>query len=153
MRRTIEVRAGSRARERITLVATGRAPASGLPVEPPRGRTIEGDGNLIGGAIGGYAVAGAGLVVMAIFGGLTAAEHGQLTEGCGATRSCTPAAVSDANAFALVSDVGLGVALTGAAVGTILLAMGLSAGGSGEHTTLIPWVAPDSAGGMMRARF
>lgn len=153
-RRTIEVRARGRAREQVPLVASGsaQAPTEGGGAQPTRAPTGP-DRGLIGGAIGGYAIAGVGLIVMAVFGGLTAAEHGDLAEGCGATRTCTSTDVADANTFALVSDVGLGVAVAGAVVGTILLAVGLSTDSSGEEATLTPWATPDGVGAIVRARF
>ena len=153
-RRTIEVRARGRAREQVSLVANGFAQASteGGGAQPTSSPT-DPDGGLIGGAVGGYAFAAAGLVVMAVFGGLTVAEHGELAEDCGATRTCTPTDIADAKTFALVSDVGLGVAVGAAVVGTILLAVGLSADSSEEQATLTPWATPDGIGVVARARF
>src|SRR5690606_18542139 len=96
LRRTFELRAGSRARERVTLVATGSTTTTDRPGAT---RTTGGSDGLISGAIGAFVVAGAGLVTMAIFGGLTATEHSELAARCGMTRSCTPADVADANTF------------------------------------------------------
>lgn len=159
MRRTLEMRGGGRARERITLVPASGAAALSGSADPEasmtRGATSSGpDDGLIGTAIGAYAVAGAGAVVMAIFGGLTASSHSALAEGCGATRSCTPADVAETNTFALVSDVSLGVTLAGAVVGSVLLAVGLSAsGGSEQRATLTPWITPEGAGAVGQLRF
>src|SRR5690606_29178158 len=89
-----------------------------------------------------------------IFGGLTASSHSALAEGCGATRSCTPADVAETNTFARVSDVSLGVTLAGAVVGSVLLAVGLSAsGGSEQRATLTPWITPEGACAVEQLRF
>lgn len=159
MQRTLQIRAGARARERIVLVPTGEEVASTDAASPSVSGGSEpaaagSDDGLLGSAIGAYAVAGVGAVVMAAFGGLTIAEHGALSEGCGATSSCTPSDVADANTFALVSDIGLGVALAGAVVGTVLLIVGLSGdGGSEEQATLTPWFTADGGGAAARVRF
>lgn len=160
MRRTLELRRGARARERVVLVPAGDQAAEHIESQPearvetrlePSGGADDG---LIGAAIAGYAVAGAGAIVMAIFGGLTAAEHGALAEGCGATRSCSPSDVADTNTFALVGDVGLGVALAGAVAGSVLLAIGLASGDdASEQATVIPWITPDGAGAVGHLRF
>lgn len=112
------------------------------------------DGGLVAGAIGGYAVAGAGAVLMAIFGSLALTEDAALREGCGATASCTPAQVANADTFALVSDIGLGVAIAGAVAGTVLLVLGLSSsGGSSERASVAPWLGPNGGGLVAQGRF
>ena len=80
-------------------------------------------------AIAGFSVAAVGLVTAAIFGPLTVAEDSSLSEGCGATRSCTDSELSTMRSFAVVTDVALGVSLAGAVVGVIFLVVG---GGEGE---------------------
>jgi tetratricopeptide (TPR) repeat protein len=113
------------------------------------------DGGLLGGAIASYAVGGAGLVVMAVLGGLAMAEDAALAAGCGASASCSDAEVADANTFALASDIGLGVGAAGVAVGTILLVVALSSGGasSAEDVSVLPWVSPEGAGLVAGGRF
>jgi tetratricopeptide (TPR) repeat protein len=111
-----------------------------------------GDG-LMAGAIASYAVAGAGLVVMSIFGGLALSEDSALRSGCGATASCTPEQVANADTFALVSDIGMGVAIAGAATGTVLLILGLGSSGSSDQAVVAPWVAPEGGGVSTRVRF
>lgn len=112
------------------------------------------DDGLLAGAIAGYAIAGAGAALMGIFGGLALGEESSLASGCGAAGTCSDAQVADANTFALVSDVGLGVALAGAATGTVLLVMALTGDRSGSETASVtPWLAPDSAGISTRVRF
>lgn len=120
------------------------------PADPGPGPAPAGgpDGGLLGVAIASYAAGGAGLVVMAVLGGLALAEDAALAAGCGASASCSDAEVADANTFALASDVGLGVGVAGVAVGTVLLVVALSSGGasSAGEVSVLPWVSPEGAG-------
>lgn len=132
--------------------------ATNAPDEaPPSGATPSAatrtDDGLMTGAIIGYAVAGAGAVVMGVFGGLALAEESELASGCGELGTCSDAEVADANTFALVSDVGLGVALAGAAAGTVLLIMALAGGSSAETAWVSPWLSPQGAGVSTGVRF
>lgn len=62
--------------------------------------------------------------------------------------------MANADTFALVSDVGMGLAVAGAAVGTVLLVLGLSASAeSGQQAVVAPWLSPEDAGIVTRARF
>jgi tetratricopeptide (TPR) repeat protein len=124
--------------------------AAPSPAEPASGP----DGGLLAGALAGYGVALAGGVLMGVFGGLALSEDAALADGCGATASCTDEQVADANTFALVSDVGLGLAAAGAAAGTVLLILGLSSSGADEdRASVAPWLAPEGAGVVTRGRF
>lgn len=136
-----------------------RERASGVvstTTEPPE-RTPGGaggmDGGLLAGTIAGYGVAGVGLVLMGVFGGMALSEDSALREGCGATASCTPAQVADADTFALVSDIGLGLAIAGAAAGTILLVLGLTSSSSSERALVAPWLTPEGGGVATRVSF
>lgn len=84
------------------------------------------------GAVAGFSVAAVGLVMGGVFGGLTLAEDSRLAgTPCGVAGSCGDAEVSDLRTFALVADVGFGVALAGAAVGALFLIIG--PGDSGDE--------------------
>ncbi|HJL19788.1 MAG TPA: tetratricopeptide repeat protein [Sandaracinaceae bacterium LLY-WYZ-13_1] len=111
------------------------------------------DGGLLAGAIASYGVAAAGGLLMGIFGGMALGEDAALSDGCGATASCTDDEVADANTFALVSDVGLGVLVAGAAAGTVLLILGLASGGEERDVAAAPWLGPDGAGLAAQGRF
>lgn len=124
---------------------------SSAPAPASSGRGM--DDGLLAGTIAGYGVAGAGAVLMAIFGAMALAEDSALASGCGAVPACTPDDVADANTFALVSDIGLGVALAGAVAGTVLLVLGATSGPSDEQAAITPWVAPDAGGVAARIRF
>lgn len=130
--------------------APATAPASAA-ASAPNGP----DEGLLGGAIAAFAAAGVGAVLMGAFGGLALGAESELASGCGATGACTDAEVADANTFALVSDIGLGAALAGAAAGTVLLIVALtsSGGSSGESAVLAPWLSPEGAGISTRVRF
>ncbi len=86
------------------------------------------DGALMAGSIAGLATGGVGLALWAIFGGMTIAEDGALAAGCGATKSCSAAEVSNLQTFSMVADVGLGVGIAGLAVGAVLLVIALTSG-------------------------
>ena len=117
---------------------TGSQPA-------PRGGGM--DEGLLFGAIGGYGAAGAGAILMTIFGSLALSEDGALRSGCGASGSCTPDQVAAADTFALVSDIGLGLTIAGAAAGTVLLILALGSGGGGDRSArLAPWLTPTGGG-------
>lgn len=111
-----------------------------------------GDGLVLGGIIG-LAVGGAGFIAQGIFGGLALAEDSALRDGCGATASCTEQEVADANTFALVSDIMMGVGIAGAAAGATLLILGLLSDGSSDTAALTPYLAPDGAGLLVEERF
>lgn len=126
------------------------APAETIaPTPPPRD---EGGGVSLP-AIVSYAVAGAGLVTFGVFGALALAEDSSLAESCGADagRACGSDDVSTLQTFSLVADIGLGVAVVGAIVGTVFLLLG---GGDDEpEVALAPAVGPDVAGISARGRF
>jgi hypothetical protein len=84
-------------------VAVERAPA-------PRLRTL---------ALTSFALAGAGLLALAVTGPLALKENRQLAAGCGEGRQCNAAEVRRADRLAVGADVSLGVALGFAVVGTV----------------------------------
>ena len=125
-----------------------------------QGNTGGGGGNegILYGAIGSFAAAGLGAVIMGTLGGMALGEYENLRTGCGSSQSCTEAQVSDANTFALISDIGMGLAIAGAAAGTALLVVALSSGGGGQadradgSLILTPWGSAangSSAGGLV----
>lgn len=107
-----------------------------------------GGGGVNAGAIAGFSVAALGLVGVGIFGGLTIGESGSLSSGCGMTSSCTPAQTSTMQTYALVTDISWGVALAGAVVGTVMLVVGGTGGGSDGSASLevTPMAGPGTAG-------
>jgi hypothetical protein len=70
-----------------------------------------------------YGIGGAGLVIGAIFGGLALAQAKDINSVCKPSIPCPQEASAHDAALtkATVSDVGFGVAVAGAAVGTVLL--------------------------------
>ncbi|HBQ10354.1 MAG TPA: hypothetical protein DEF51_03880, partial [Myxococcales bacterium] len=107
------------------------------------------------GAIAGFSVAAVGVVMVAITGSLTIVEDGNLAERC--MSGCTDADVADLQTFALVTDIGFGVALAGAALGAVLLLVGGDDGGDDggdtESASLTPWVGPSGGGAAVRGSF
>lgn len=101
----------------------------------PRGGS--GDGLVLGGIIGLGAV---------ITGALALSAESSVQGGCYATRSCTPADVSDMDTFALATDILWPVAAVAAGAGAVLLLLGLSANGSGATAWIVPSLSPTAFG-------
>ncbi len=120
----------------------------------PGGAAPRGGGPNVG-AIAGFSVAAVGVVMVAITGSLTIVEDGNLAERC--MSGCTDADVADLQTFALVTDIGFGVALAGAALGAVLLLVGGDDGGDDggdtESASLTPWVGPSGGGAAVRGSF
>lgn len=73
-------------------------------------------------AIAGFAAAGAGAVMLGVFGGLALGERSELDDDpCSATRTCD---ASGLRTKAVLADVGLGLLVVGAALGTVFLFVG-----------------------------
>ncbi len=112
-------------------------------------------GGTNGAAIAGFSVAGAGLVVLGVAGGLALAQRSDLDDqGC--APDCDGGDVSALRTRAIVADVGLVVAVVGAALGVVFLLTG----GDGDDETaedvawgVSPWVAPGSGGAAVGGRF
>ena len=132
--------------------ARRQAPDPGQPPDPRPAASTGGD---LGPAIAAFAVAGAGLLTFAVFGGLALAEDGSLAQGCGADGSCTDAQLSNLATFDLVADIGWVSAAVAAATGAILLfVFGLPSGDGATPSAMIaPWAAPGAAGLSSRVRF
>lgn len=78
-------------------------------------------GPLFVGALTSYGVALGGLAMFVTAGPMALREDRALAGGCGALPACAPSEVARADRLALVADVGLGVLVAGAAVGTVML--------------------------------
>lgn len=106
------------------------------------------DEGLLFGGVATLGVAVAGFAVMGIFGGMALAEDSNLAKGCGATASCQPEDVANADTFALVSDIGLGIGAAAAIAGTVLVILGLTSSSSGDTAGLrvTPMASMNGAG-------
>ncbi|MBX3274479.1 MAG: tetratricopeptide repeat protein [Sandaracinaceae bacterium] len=126
-------------------------PGPAVALEPPRASpppaASSGGGGAHPAAIAGFVVAGVGVATYAIFGGLTLAEDARLQTDC--ATPCGPGAADTLRAFALTSDIGLGVALAGAIVGVVFLFV--DAGG--EAVAAAPWLDRDGGGVVARGTF
>jgi hypothetical protein len=99
-----------------------------------------------------YGVGGAGLLTGSIFGIMTLVEAGDLSSKCDAQKMCDPKYGSDLTAAkrdALVAEVGFGVGVAGAALGTYLL-LTLDHGHVTEKrkraARVTPWFGPTMLG-------
>lgn len=118
-----------------TRPTTAEPEAGAASVDSPTAPSSSQD-SLNVGAVAGFSVAAVGLVMGGVFGGLTLAEDSRLAgTPCGVAGSCGDAELSDLRTFALVADVGFGVALAGAAVGALFLIIGPGDSG-GERASL-----------------
>ncbi len=136
----------------------GGAPSSPVsPVGDGSGSTATDaagpDEALLFGGLGVLGVGVVGVVMMGTFGGLALSADGDLRDGCGATATCTDADVADANTFALVSDVSLGLAVAGLGVGAVLVLLGLTSGGAQDEVSVTPVGGPGHAGLVARGSF
>jgi len=148
-----------------TLSAPTSAPTSAPPSAPPSaassasGPDKPASGGIPGVTLAAYGVGLAGLAAGAVFGGLTLGKHDEFDKlaQTAKTRSLTTAerqqgveAAQQGQTFGLISDIGFGTAVVGAAVGTIYW---LVSGPKGDAKPASPkgslFVAPSvgSAGG------
>jgi hypothetical protein len=93
-------------------------PTETHPTETP----ASGGDSLNVGAIAGFSVAAAGLILGAVFSGLTVAENSRVGGlPCAMTHTCTDSDLSTLHTDALVADIMWGLSLVGAGVGLVLL--------------------------------
>ena len=83
-------------------------------------------------AIASFVAAGVGLLTLAVFGPLALSEYNAVEDRCGARAACMESDLGTTHTFALVADVGLGVALLGGVIGVLSL---LLSGGDEERAT------------------
>lgn len=140
---TFQARLDARAQE-----STESSTESPAPSETGPGASPQGGGPNIG-AIVGFSTAAVGLVMAGIFGGLTLAEDGTLAGSC--SPNCSADQVGTLQTYALLTDIGFGVSLAGAAVGLILLLV--SDSGSQESASLAPWLDGESGGLVLTGSF
>jgi hypothetical protein len=140
-------------RLRAEELAAPEEPEEPEAVPPPPQEVDDGSGGVPMGAIISYAVAGAGLATFGVFGALALAEDSNLAGSCGADagRTCGDDDVSTLQTFSIVADIGLGVAVVGAIVGTVLLLVG--GGGDDAQVAVAPAIGPDVVGVSARGAF
>lgn len=163
--RMLEAVHGSQRRERriqarlgetyeIHLDLTGEAsdvPAQPVSAAPAATAATASDGSAIGTApIVAFAVAGAGLATMAVFGVLALGEFDDLEGSC--KPGCSDSSVSTLDTYSLVADVGLGVGLVSAAIGVWLWSSESSGDDQADRAGVVPWVTPDGAGLVARGQ-
>jgi hypothetical protein len=144
----IVVREGEkRRRESVTLGADG--------VSGPRLPALEG-GSSNGWVYAAFGVGGVGLVVGTVFGVLALGTRSSLDSECGPSKTgCPQNDVSRLNTQAWGADIGLGMGVVGAVVGTVLLLTSPGSpthGGPGNSAGIAPWIGVGSAGVVGRFR-
>lgn len=123
---------------------TSTTPTPGPRSTPPA--SGGGDGLVLGGAIA-LGVAGAALIGAVITGALALGAQSSVQNGCYATRSCTPADVSDMDTLALTTDILWPVAAAAGVAGAVLIILGAtSSSESAPSAWLAPFVSPTAAG-------
>ena len=141
-------------RERIRRRAEGQPdedigePEPTLEQEPSEPTTPPSQGTLNVPAIIGFSVAAVGVVGAAIFGPLTIAEDSSIaSSACGMAATCTGDDLSTLRTYALMTDISLGVALAGAAAGTLLFFLiDTSADTESAGLRVAPMAGPGLAG-------
>lgn len=113
------------------------------------------DHGLLAGTITSLSLGGLGLGSMAVFGGLTIAEHDALAAGCGESGGCRTEELSTMRTFAAVSDVSLAVGLAASGVGLVLLIVTLTGEDSQGNpgVAVAPHATDSEAGMLLRGQF
>lgn len=121
--------------------------ASEAPAEEPRGEILP-----LGAWIG-FSVAAAGVLTFAIAGGLALAEDHDLTDTCG--KSCTDAQVAPLRHRTIAADVGLGLAIAGAATGLVFVLLNRDDGTEqpAAEAAVAPWIGRHGGGATAQVRF
>lgn len=119
-----ETHAGDTETGAATVEPTVEAEASEAPESTETEARVAPAESLNVGAIAGFSVAAVGVIGAAVFGALTLSTNGDLSSGCGSSRTCDAGQINTLQTYALLTDISFGVALAGAAVGTILLFVG-----------------------------
>jgi tetratricopeptide (TPR) repeat protein len=141
-----------------------QAPARELPQdaqprtaedEPPPTSTEGSSERSMVGPIVSYLVAGAGVVALAVGGALALKRDSDLANDCGelADRSCSDDDVAPLRRASITADVGLGVAIAGALVGTLLVLLKRPASGDTAAVELAPAVGRNEGGLVLHGRF
>ena len=120
----------------------GQDPDPDPDTTPPP--TQASSGYISPGAIGGFVGAGVGVAMFAIFGGLTLGEDGRLQD---EPSTWGPGAADGLRTFALMADIGLGLAVVGGVVGLVFLLV--DTGPSESDVAVLPWF--DQSGGGIAA--
>jgi hypothetical protein len=122
-------------------VSADRAPAQAKPARSQRAHLTP---------YLAYGVGAAGALLLAVTGPMALSAEGSLARGCGREPRCSASDVSRADRLALSADIGLGIAVGGALVGTIAL---LGKRRSERRLTLAPSASRQSAGLVTRMWF
>lgn len=94
-----------------------------------------------------FGVAGAALIAWATLGGFALAEESNVSNGCGATRSCTSSQVETMDDLALGSDVALGLGLAAIIAGTVLILVDPPHGADSRESAMVtPLVSATTLG-------
>ncbi len=136
-------------RERRASQQITDAPADDAQTSPPPETTTR-PGDVVPAAVA-LGVAGLGLSLFAIFGGLALAEDGALASSCGT--SCSDAQLSALGAYVVVADVGWITAALGAVAGLVLLfTVGQPSEQPAPVARIAPWLDAEHGGGGLVAR-
>jgi len=126
---------------------TGESSGAGDSItEPPPETSPSRTGPLVA-----FGIGGAGLVTFGVAALITSGRYSDAEKHCN-EGACVGSELNDVDRSALIADIGLGVAVAGAAVGVILLLTGGDSGSS-EHARLTPTVGTDGAGLILQGRF
>lgn len=148
--RSVDVAEGDKKEVTIELVGqpADATPATSTAPQPPPAAETPSRGGSYAPAIVAFGVAGAGLVVGGITGGLTLAKQSDLARLC-PKHTCGPGNYGDidtANMLATISTVSFIAAGVSAAAGLVLFFVGKPSSGAPTTARLTPWIGIASAG-------
>lgn len=119
---------------------------------PPAAASAGTDEGSMVGPIVSYLIAGAGVVALAVGGALALKRDSDLASRCDG--SCTSDDVAPLRRASITADVGLGIAIAGALVGTLLVLLGReSANDASASVDLAPTVGRNEGGLVLHGRF
>lgn len=119
---------------------------------PPEPLPVE--SRSLAGPIVAYGVAGAGLVTFAVSGLLSSTRLSSAEETCMGDTGCDEDELDRVDRASLVADIGLGVAIAGAVVGTLWLLIGRRDAGEREDVSAVALLlSPDSLGAQLHGSF
>ncbi len=121
------------------------APSTATPSTTGTAATVQASDGLLVPSIVAFGVGGAGIAAWAVLGAMALGEQATIANGCGATRSCTPAQVEPMDNLALAADISLVTGIVGVAVGAVLLLVDPPHGAS-PTAMIVPVASPRAAG-------
>lgn len=147
----------ARSRAEILRASEAEREAAATPVPPPtesQPTLQEADSRSLAGPIAAFGVAGVGLITFAVAGLLSSSRLSSAEDTCAGPVGCDVAELDGVDRASLVADIGLGVAIAGAVVGTILLLVGRkNTDEPATRSAVTPLLSPSAMGAQLEGTF